>query len=173
MEGATFWRVKDALEQIFTKFILKLQVTNRDNSAYRQVLPFNSKRVNCFLQKLLWWIQMIAEKERHYKVQKKPTFCTTKPKCWNQTDWTPFFWESAAWVSPCLQSGLSEFCLVPFGATCLSSALFVGFFLPETKGKSLSAITREFQKLNFRDGGFQPQHQSQSYRGKECLSTAL
>ncbi|XP_023810453.1 solute carrier family 2, facilitated glucose transporter member 11 isoform X2 [Oryzias latipes] len=76
-------------------------------------------------------------------------------------------------IFPFIMSGLSEFCLVPFGATCLSSALFVGFFLPETKGKSLSAITREFQKLNFRDGGFQPQHQSQSYRGKECLSTAL
>uniref|UniRef100_A0A8C8DYW5 Solute carrier family 2, facilitated glucose transporter member 5 n=1 Tax=Oryzias sinensis TaxID=183150 RepID=A0A8C8DYW5_9TELE len=78
-------------------------------------------------------------------------------------------------IFPFIMSGLSEFCLVPFGATCLSSALFVGFFLPETKGKSLSAITREFQKLNFRDadGGFQPQHQSQSYQGKECLSTAL
>uniref|UniRef100_G3N9C5 Solute carrier family 2, facilitated glucose transporter member 5 n=1 Tax=Gasterosteus aculeatus aculeatus TaxID=481459 RepID=G3N9C5_GASAC len=45
---------------------------------------------------------------------------------------------------------LQQYCFVPFGAVCLLSALFVGFFLPETKGKSLSAITSEFNKLNFK-----------------------
>ncbi|KAF3856264.1 hypothetical protein F7725_016987 [Dissostichus mawsoni] len=53
-------------------------------------------------------------------------------------------------IFPFLMSELSEFCFVPFGAVCLLSALFVGLFLPETKGKSLSAITSEFHKLNFK-----------------------
>uniref|UniRef100_A0A8C2ZMW6 Solute carrier family 2, facilitated glucose transporter member 5 n=1 Tax=Cyclopterus lumpus TaxID=8103 RepID=A0A8C2ZMW6_CYCLU len=47
-------------------------------------------------------------------------------------------------------SELSEYCFVPFGVVCLLSALFVGLVLPETKGKSLSAITSEFNKLNFK-----------------------
>ncbi|KAF6730896.1 Solute carrier family 2, facilitated glucose transporter member 11 [Oryzias melastigma] len=79
-------------------------------------------------------------------------------------------------IFPFIMSGLSDYCFVPFGASCLLSALFVGFFLPETKGKSLSVITSEFHKLNFRgaaDGGFKPQHQSQYHQGKVCLSTAL
>ncbi|KAL6112058.1 slc2a11 [Pungitius sinensis] len=53
-------------------------------------------------------------------------------------------------IFPFLVSELREYCFVPFGAVCLLSALFVGFFLPETKGKSLSAITCEFNKLNFK-----------------------
>merc|ERR1739838_463999 len=53
-------------------------------------------------------------------------------------------------IFPFLVSELSEYCFVPFGAVCLLSALFVGLFLPETKGKSLSDITSEFNKLNFK-----------------------
>uniref|UniRef100_A0A665VJK1 Solute carrier family 2, facilitated glucose transporter member 5 n=1 Tax=Echeneis naucrates TaxID=173247 RepID=A0A665VJK1_ECHNA len=53
-------------------------------------------------------------------------------------------------IFPFLVSELSEYCFVPFGAVCLLSALYVGLFLPETKGKSLSVITSEFHKLNFK-----------------------
>ncbi|KAK5617663.1 hypothetical protein CRENBAI_002179 [Crenichthys baileyi] len=53
-------------------------------------------------------------------------------------------------IFPFLVSGLSEYCFVPFAAICLSSALYIGLFLPETKGKSLSVITNEFHKMNFK-----------------------
>ncbi|XP_041811940.1 solute carrier family 2, facilitated glucose transporter member 11 [Chelmon rostratus] len=78
-------------------------------------------------------------------------------------------------IFPFLVSELSEFCFVPFGAVCLVSALFVGLFLPETKGKSLSAITSEFHKLNFKgqDRKCDPQSQAQYQLGEVCLSTAL
>lgn len=72
-----------------------------------------------------------------------------------------------------LQSELSEFCFVPFGAVCLLSALYVGLFLPETKGKSLSAITSEFHKLNFKSQDKKCESQAQYQLGEVCLSTAL
>uniref|UniRef100_A0A667WYW1 Solute carrier family 2, facilitated glucose transporter member 5 n=1 Tax=Myripristis murdjan TaxID=586833 RepID=A0A667WYW1_9TELE len=53
-------------------------------------------------------------------------------------------------IFPFLVSELSQFCFVPFGAVCLLAALYVGLFLPETKGKTLSVITSEFHKLNFK-----------------------
>ncbi|XP_041836328.1 solute carrier family 2, facilitated glucose transporter member 11 isoform X2 [Melanotaenia boesemani] len=78
-------------------------------------------------------------------------------------------------IFPFLVSGLSEYCFVPFGAVCLMSALYIGFFLPETKGKSLSVITREFHKLNFKgqDTSLESQPQAQYQLGEVCLSTAL
>ncbi|XP_063768085.1 solute carrier family 2, facilitated glucose transporter member 11 isoform X3 [Eleginops maclovinus] len=78
-------------------------------------------------------------------------------------------------IFPFLVSGLSEFCFVPFGAVCLLSALFVGLFLPETKGKSLSAITSEFHKLNFKgqEEKCASQTTAQYQLGEVCLSTAL
>ncbi|XP_036955535.1 solute carrier family 2, facilitated glucose transporter member 11 isoform X1 [Acanthopagrus latus] len=78
-------------------------------------------------------------------------------------------------IFPFLVSELSEYCFVPFGAVCLLSALYVGLFLPETKGKSLSAITSEFHKLNFKgeDKRKESQTQAQYQLGEVCLSTAL
>lgn len=78
-------------------------------------------------------------------------------------------------LSSLSQSELSEYCFVPFGAVCLLSALYVGLFLPETKGKSLSAITSEFHKLNFKgeDKRKESQTQAQYQLGEVCLSTAL
>ncbi|KAK2915120.1 solute carrier family 2, facilitated glucose transporter member 11 [Channa argus] len=78
-------------------------------------------------------------------------------------------------IFPFLVSGLRAFCFVPFGAVCLLSALYVGLFLPETKGKSLSAITSEFQKLNFKDldKRFPQEIGAQYHQGKVYLSTAL
>ncbi|XP_076012894.1 solute carrier family 2, facilitated glucose transporter member 11-like [Genypterus blacodes] len=77
---------------------------------------------------------------------------------------------------PFLVSELSEYCFVPFAAVCLLSALYVGLFLPETKGKSLSVITSEFHKLNFK--GQQEKecssHTQAEYQlGEVSLSTAL
>uniref|UniRef100_A0A3Q3T2V7 Solute carrier family 2, facilitated glucose transporter member 5 n=1 Tax=Mastacembelus armatus TaxID=205130 RepID=A0A3Q3T2V7_9TELE len=76
-------------------------------------------------------------------------------------------------IFPFLVSGLSEYCFVPFGAVCMLSALYVGLFLPETKGKSLSVITSEFHKLNFRgqDKKCPLQTQALYQPGEVCLST--
>ncbi|XP_008317999.1 solute carrier family 2, facilitated glucose transporter member 11 [Cynoglossus semilaevis] len=53
-------------------------------------------------------------------------------------------------VFPFLVSGLKEYCFVPFAVVCLLSAVYVGMFLPETQGKTLSVITSEFNRLNFK-----------------------
>ncbi|XP_042563823.1 solute carrier family 2, facilitated glucose transporter member 11-like [Clupea harengus] len=51
---------------------------------------------------------------------------------------------------PFIVSGLGQFCFVPFGAVCVLTALYIGLFLPETKGKTLPVIASEFNRLNFR-----------------------
>uniref|UniRef100_A0A6Q2ZMX2 Solute carrier family 2, facilitated glucose transporter member 5 n=2 Tax=Esox lucius TaxID=8010 RepID=A0A6Q2ZMX2_ESOLU len=78
-------------------------------------------------------------------------------------------------VFPFLVSELGEFCFVPFAAICLLSAVFVGLVLPETKGKTLSAIASEFHKLNYRglDKQSFPTTPAQYQLGKVCHSTAL
>ncbi|XP_018421416.1 PREDICTED: solute carrier family 2, facilitated glucose transporter member 11 isoform X2 [Nanorana parkeri] len=47
---------------------------------------------------------------------------------------------------PFIVQGLGHYCFIPFMVVCVSTALYVGFFLPETKGKSLLEITEEFTK---------------------------
>uniref|UniRef100_A0A8D3C9M2 Solute carrier family 2, facilitated glucose transporter member 5 n=1 Tax=Scophthalmus maximus TaxID=52904 RepID=A0A8D3C9M2_SCOMX len=76
---------------------------------------------------------------------------------------------------PFLVSELSQYCFVPFAGVCLLSALYVGLFLPETKGKSLSAITSEFHKLNFKgqDQNGPSQTEAQYQLGEVCRSTSL
>ncbi|XP_071768787.1 solute carrier family 2, facilitated glucose transporter member 11-like [Centroberyx gerrardi] len=78
-------------------------------------------------------------------------------------------------IFPFLVSELSQFCFVPFGAVCLLSALYVGLFLPETKGKSLSDISSEFNKLNFKaqEKKGSSASQAQYQLGEVCHSTAL
>ena len=49
---------------------------------------------------------------------------------------------------PFIVSGLGNFCFLPFLAVCLSSAVFLGVSLPETKGKTLAEITAEFNQKN-------------------------
>ncbi|XP_047465740.1 solute carrier family 2, facilitated glucose transporter member 11-like [Mugil cephalus] len=51
---------------------------------------------------------------------------------------------------PFLVGSLGNFCFLPFLFVCLVSALFFGFTLPETKGKTLAQITAEFDKRNQR-----------------------
>uniref|UniRef100_A0A672P699 Solute carrier family 2, facilitated glucose transporter member 5 n=1 Tax=Sinocyclocheilus grahami TaxID=75366 RepID=A0A672P699_SINGR len=53
-------------------------------------------------------------------------------------------------IFPFLVSGLGQYCFVPFGAVCLLTALYIQMVLPETKGKTLSMITKEFYRLNYR-----------------------
>ncbi|MEQ2255877.1 hypothetical protein ILYODFUR_018416 [Ilyodon furcidens] len=77
-------------------------------------------------------------------------------------------------IFPFLVSGLSEYCFVPFAAICLSSALYIGLFLPETKGKSLSLITSEFHKMNFKGQNDKNLGLQTHYKlGEACLATAL
>ncbi|XP_034050321.1 solute carrier family 2, facilitated glucose transporter member 11-like [Thalassophryne amazonica] len=66
---------------------------------------------------------------------------------------------SLMWISlffvgmlfPFIVSSLGNFCFLPFLAVCLVSSLFLGFTLPETKGKTLAEITAEFDGKNGRN----------------------
>ncbi|XP_010215694.1 PREDICTED: solute carrier family 2, facilitated glucose transporter member 11 [Tinamus guttatus] len=51
---------------------------------------------------------------------------------------------------PFIVKSLAHFCYVPFFLVCICTALYVGFFLPETKGKSFLEISEEFKKRNFK-----------------------
>ncbi|XP_077016327.1 solute carrier family 2, facilitated glucose transporter member 11 isoform X2 [Tamandua tetradactyla] len=50
---------------------------------------------------------------------------------------------------PFLTAGLSHFLYVPFLSICACAALYAGFFLPETKGKTFLQISEELRSLNF------------------------
>ncbi|XP_072353799.1 solute carrier family 2, facilitated glucose transporter member 11-like isoform X2 [Scyliorhinus torazame] len=52
---------------------------------------------------------------------------------------------------PFIVEGVGSFCYVPFLSISFLAALFVGFFLPETKGKTFLEISQEFHRLNFKD----------------------
>ncbi|XP_065113776.2 solute carrier family 2, facilitated glucose transporter member 11 [Paramisgurnus dabryanus] len=49
---------------------------------------------------------------------------------------------------PFIVNGLGQFCFIPFGGVCVAGCLFIGFTLPETKGRTLAEITEEFDKRN-------------------------
>ncbi|KAM9774030.1 solute carrier family 2, facilitated glucose transporter member 11-like [Syngnathus typhle] len=53
-------------------------------------------------------------------------------------------------IFPFMVKGLGNFCLLPFFAVCLLSAVFLGITFPETKGKSLAEITAKFDQKNGR-----------------------
>ncbi|XP_053136281.1 solute carrier family 2, facilitated glucose transporter member 11 isoform X2 [Hemicordylus capensis] len=50
---------------------------------------------------------------------------------------------------PFIVEGLGYFCYLPFLTVCVCTALYVGFFLPETQGKTFLEISEEFNKRNF------------------------
>uniref|UniRef100_A0AAY4A8D5 Major facilitator superfamily (MFS) profile domain-containing protein n=1 Tax=Denticeps clupeoides TaxID=299321 RepID=A0AAY4A8D5_9TELE len=56
-------------------------------------------------------------------------------------------------IFPFLVSSLGQFCFVPFSIVCLLTALYVGLNLPETKGKTLTVIASEFDRMNFKKAG--------------------
>ncbi|XP_078083067.1 solute carrier family 2, facilitated glucose transporter member 11-like isoform X2 [Mustelus asterias] len=51
---------------------------------------------------------------------------------------------------PFIVEGLGSFCYVPFICLSFLAALFIGIFLPETKGKTFLEISQEFYKRNFK-----------------------
>ncbi|KAM7090097.1 LOW QUALITY PROTEIN: solute carrier family 2, facilitated glucose transporter member 11 [Ciconia maguari] len=51
---------------------------------------------------------------------------------------------------PFIVKSLAHFCYIPFLVVSVCAALYVGFFLPETKGKSFWEISEEFKKQNFK-----------------------
>ncbi|KAM4808095.1 uncharacterized protein WCC33_003115 [Rhinophrynus dorsalis] len=70
---------------------------------------------------------------------------------------------------PFIVQGLGHFCFIPFLVVCVSTAVYIGVFLPETKGKSLLEITAEFQKRSVK-----PQNEANGYCGpQEIKSTML
>ncbi|XP_023502500.2 solute carrier family 2, facilitated glucose transporter member 11 isoform X7 [Equus przewalskii] len=50
---------------------------------------------------------------------------------------------------PFIMEGLSHFIYVPFLGVCVCGAIYTGFFLPETKGKTFLEISEELHRLNF------------------------
>ncbi|XP_032166820.1 solute carrier family 2, facilitated glucose transporter member 11 isoform X5 [Mustela erminea] len=50
---------------------------------------------------------------------------------------------------PFIKEGLSHFLYMPFLAFCVCGAIYTGFFLPETKGKTFLEISEELHRLNF------------------------
>lgn len=74
-----------------------------------------------------------------------------------------------------LQNGLGQYCFVPFGTVCFLTALYIQMVLPETKGKTLSMITKEFHRLNYRGQVKMDREgkQAQYQRGEIFHSTAL
>ncbi|XP_061459284.1 uncharacterized protein LOC133373488 [Rhineura floridana] len=62
--------------------------------------------------------------------------------------WTNLFLVGMAF--PFLVEGLGQYCYLPFFTVCVCAALYVGFFLPETKGKTFLEISAEFNKRNFK-----------------------
>ncbi|NWJ09939.1 GTR11 protein, partial [Crypturellus undulatus] len=70
---------------------------------------------------------------------------------------------------PFIVKSLGHFCYVPFFLVCICTAFYVGFFLPETKGKSFLEISEEFKKWNFKT-----HNRAFPYKGpKEIKSTEL
>ncbi|XP_059844370.1 solute carrier family 2, facilitated glucose transporter member 11-like [Hypanus sabinus] len=51
---------------------------------------------------------------------------------------------------PFIVEGLGSFCYVPFLSLSCFFVVFIGVFLPETKGKTFLEISKEFRKQNFR-----------------------
>lgn len=66
------------------------------------------------------------------------------------------------------QKSLAHFCYVPFLVVCVCTALYVGFFLPETKGKSFLEISEEFKKRNFK-----AQTRAGFYKGPEEIKSTV
>ncbi|XP_045881592.1 solute carrier family 2, facilitated glucose transporter member 11 isoform X2 [Meles meles] len=70
---------------------------------------------------------------------------------------------------PFIKEGLSHFLYMPFLAFCVCGAIYTGFFLPETKGKTFLEISKELHRLNFPQ-----QSQGPKWTGPEViLSTEL
>ncbi|XP_071880601.1 solute carrier family 2, facilitated glucose transporter member 11 isoform X2 [Anas platyrhynchos] len=69
---------------------------------------------------------------------------------------------------PFIVKSLGHFCYVPFLVVCVCTALYIGLFLPETKGKSFLEISEEFRKRNFK-----AQSHAVLYKGPEEIKSTV
>ncbi|XP_029358628.1 solute carrier family 2 member 9, like 1 [Echeneis naucrates] len=60
---------------------------------------------------------------------------------------------------PFLIKALSSYCFVPFACVCLLGSLYTFFILPETKGKTLLDISREFRAITLYGNYFREKKQ--------------
>ncbi|XP_012579406.1 PREDICTED: solute carrier family 2, facilitated glucose transporter member 11 isoform X1 [Condylura cristata] len=67
---------------------------------------------------------------------------------------------------PFLMEGLSHFIYLPFLCVCVCGAVYTGFFLPETKGKTFLEISEEFHRLNSRQ-----KSQGPMWRGPKVIQS--
>lgn len=52
-----------------------------------------------------------------------------------------------------MQDELGQFCFLIFVTYSIFSAVFMIYFVPETKGKTMVEIMEEFNKLNYKNSG--------------------
>uniref|UniRef100_A0A8B9W069 Major facilitator superfamily (MFS) profile domain-containing protein n=1 Tax=Anas zonorhyncha TaxID=75864 RepID=A0A8B9W069_9AVES len=69
---------------------------------------------------------------------------------------------------PFIVKSLGHFCYVPFLVVCVCTALYIGLFLPETKGKSFLEISEQFRKRNFK-----AQRHTALYKGPEEIKSTV
>ncbi|XP_077149571.1 solute carrier family 2, facilitated glucose transporter member 11 [Ranitomeya variabilis] len=70
---------------------------------------------------------------------------------------------------PFIVQGLRHFCFMPFLVVCVSTTLYIGFYLPETKGKNVLEITEEFTAWRAK-----PRREENGWLGpQEIKSTSL
>uniref|UniRef100_A0A672URS1 Solute carrier family 2 member 11 n=1 Tax=Strigops habroptila TaxID=2489341 RepID=A0A672URS1_STRHB len=69
---------------------------------------------------------------------------------------------------PFFVKSLAHFCYAPLLVVCICIALYVEFFLPETKGKSFLEILEEFKKWNFK-----AQTHEGFYKGPEEIKSTV
>ncbi|KAM7051737.1 LOW QUALITY PROTEIN: solute carrier family 2, facilitated glucose transporter member 11 [Molossus nigricans] len=66
---------------------------------------------------------------------------------------------------PFIMEGLSYFLYVTFLIVCVRGAIYTGFFLPETKGKTFLEISEELHRLNF------PRRSQGHWRGPKVIQS--
>ncbi|XP_042563264.1 solute carrier family 2, facilitated glucose transporter member 5-like, partial [Clupea harengus] len=58
---------------------------------------------------------------------------------------------------PYIVAGMGQFCFLIFVGYCIFTSAFMLYFIPETKGKTSMEITEDFNKLNFKNSGTEPE----------------